>query len=400
MESNGRWVWVGGEASPVAPSAGRIAATDHAYLYGSGIYETLRTYHAHPFALDEHLKRLAAGTARVGWPTLPISEMAKVLRGLAALRAPEESYLRLAVSPGHQFPGWNEPLQGPPAWCAYAGPLNPYVSAVYERGVRCILASRPRWNPGSFVPAVKFAGNPELQLAKREADAAGAYEALLLNPEGTAGGGRQQQRIPREGEDGRDPRPHFGNPRRRDPRRRPPPVRQSGPRSGGAARHARGTPRGGGGLPRLHAERGGSRGPDREAFRRDRAHRGSSPTGSWASSRSTPWRALESRLILVGRSPPVRGVNLSVEGNHAGARREHQHHPAFLHPHGGGLLSRRCPPSTPWPGLSMTRSPPPPSSSSGSPLTRRPSPVRGRGSSWWRSPSLRDSTSSPTRLST
>ena len=184
MESNGRWVWIGGEASPVAPSAGRIAATDHAYLYGSGIYETLRTYHARPFALDEHLKRLSAGTARVGWPTLPVGEMAKVLRGLAALRAPEESYLRLAVSPGHQFPGWNEPLQGPAAWCAYAGPLNPYVSAVYERGVRCILASRPRWNPGSFIPAVKFAGNPELQLAKREADAAGAYEALLLNPDG------------------------------------------------------------------------------------------------------------------------------------------------------------------------------------------------------------------------
>jgi branched-chain amino acid aminotransferase len=47
-----------------------------------------------------------------------------------------------------------------------------------------MVSSRPRWNPGGFVPAVKFASNAEIRLAKREADQAGAYEALLLNPEG------------------------------------------------------------------------------------------------------------------------------------------------------------------------------------------------------------------------
>ena len=180
----GRWVWVGGERSPTAPDKARIPATEHAYLYGSGLYETLRTYHARPFALEEHLKRLAEGMAAMEWGQAPLGEMATAMRVLAERRAPEESYLRLAVGPGLQFPGWNEPLEGPVRWCAYAGPLPPYMAAVYERGVRCVMASRPRWNPGGFIPAAKFAGNPDLWLAKREATAAGAYEALLLNPAG------------------------------------------------------------------------------------------------------------------------------------------------------------------------------------------------------------------------
>ncbi len=180
----GRWVWVGGEAEPVAPADARIPATEHAYLYGSGLYETLRTYHARPFALDAHLHRLASGAARLGWGDLPLGAIADAFVRLAAKRAPEESYLRVAVGPGLQFPGWNEPIHGPVRWCAYAGPLAPYMAAAYERGVRCILSKRPRWNPGGFAPAVKFAANPELLMAKREADAAGAYEALLLNPEG------------------------------------------------------------------------------------------------------------------------------------------------------------------------------------------------------------------------
>jgi len=58
------------------------------------------------------------------------------------------------------------------------------VAATYERGVRCLLASRPRWNPGDFIPAVKFCANVELWIAKREAEERGAFEALLRNPAG------------------------------------------------------------------------------------------------------------------------------------------------------------------------------------------------------------------------
>lgn len=184
VEEEGRLVWVGGEGSPSSPEAARIRATDHAYVFGSGLYETVRTYHARPFALPEHLERLRRGASQLNFGPLPLADMENALRELAARRAPAESCLRLALSPGTQFPGWNTPLEGPIRWTAFAGPLAPFAPAVYERGVRCILASRPRWNPGGFVPAVKFASNADIRLAKKETEEAGAFEALLLNPGG------------------------------------------------------------------------------------------------------------------------------------------------------------------------------------------------------------------------
>ena len=184
MADAGRWVWVGGERRPVAPEEARLSALDHAYLYGSGLYETLRTYHARPFALAEHLDRLRRGAERVGFPPLPLEEMGGALRALAARRAPEDSYLRLTASPGLQFPGWHTALEGAVRWAAYAGPLAPRVAVHYERGVRCVMGSRPRWNPGGFAPAVKFAANPEFVLARKEAAASEAFEVLLLNDRG------------------------------------------------------------------------------------------------------------------------------------------------------------------------------------------------------------------------
>ncbi|MEW5765783.1 MAG: aminotransferase class IV [Acidobacteriota bacterium] len=180
----GWWAWASGEKGPVPAEDCRLSALDHGYLYGAALYETLRTYHAKPFALRLHLERLDRGARRMGFPVLPLEDLARTLVDLAALRAPEESYLRVTVSPGARVPGGYAAPGGPPFWTALAGPLPPYVAAYYERGVRGVISRRPRWNPGGFIPAVKFAGNPELHLARREAEAEGAFEALLLNPSG------------------------------------------------------------------------------------------------------------------------------------------------------------------------------------------------------------------------
>jgi branched-subunit amino acid aminotransferase/4-amino-4-deoxychorismate lyase len=35
-----------------------ISVFDHGYLYGEGIYETMRTYHRRPFLYDRHTRRI------------------------------------------------------------------------------------------------------------------------------------------------------------------------------------------------------------------------------------------------------------------------------------------------------------------------------------------------------
>ena len=35
-----------------------ISVFDHGFLYGEGIYETMRTYHGRPFLFNRHVRRL------------------------------------------------------------------------------------------------------------------------------------------------------------------------------------------------------------------------------------------------------------------------------------------------------------------------------------------------------
>ena len=178
MTNGTSWAWVGGDPGPVPLDGARIPLLDEGYLHGFALYETLRTYRSVPFAADRHLARLRAGGTRIGLESIPIHAIAEAVAALARLRKPADSCLRVFLSPSA------DAASPTPHWTAMAEPLRPHVAAYYERGVRCILSSRRRWNPGGYVPAVKFTGNPDLTLARREAAAAGAFEALVLNPEG------------------------------------------------------------------------------------------------------------------------------------------------------------------------------------------------------------------------
>ena len=46
-----------------------ISVFDHGFLYGEGVYETLRTYNGQPFLFERHMQRLrrSAGMLANGW---------------------------------------------------------------------------------------------------------------------------------------------------------------------------------------------------------------------------------------------------------------------------------------------------------------------------------------------
>jgi branched-subunit amino acid aminotransferase/4-amino-4-deoxychorismate lyase len=48
-----------------------IPATDRGFLFGEGLFETWKTYNGRPFALPEHLKRMARGAKVLGVPFDP-----------------------------------------------------------------------------------------------------------------------------------------------------------------------------------------------------------------------------------------------------------------------------------------------------------------------------------------
>lgn len=184
MEKTAFWCCTSENNEPAPAETARISPLDRGYFSGESVYETLRTYHARPFALDEHLTRLMNGLERCALPLPDGGRLRGAIESLAKIRAPEESYLRINVSAGLMKPGQAFAQEASPRWVAFSAPLPPHVAAVYERGIRCIVSSRQRWNPGGFVPAVKFSFNAEIIFARAEAARGGAYEALLLSPEG------------------------------------------------------------------------------------------------------------------------------------------------------------------------------------------------------------------------
>jgi branched-chain amino acid aminotransferase len=83
-----------------------ISVFDHGFLYGEGIYETLRTYNGQPFLFDRHMQRLR-NSAGMLVLTVPLSDAEIAARfretvsaaGLGG--APDrEAYIRILVTRG------------------------------------------------------------------------------------------------------------------------------------------------------------------------------------------------------------------------------------------------------------------------------------------------------------
>lgn len=160
----------------------RISPSDLGFLYGYGLFETMRSYSGHIFRLRQHLERLARSAAVLGIPveTGPLETGCyDVLRanGLADAR------VRLAVSIG-EGKGTPDPPPSPqPTTLISAASYTPLPQDTYRNGFKAITSSI-RQNSQSPLSRMKSANYLDHVLARREARAAGADEALLLNERG------------------------------------------------------------------------------------------------------------------------------------------------------------------------------------------------------------------------
>lgn len=78
-----------------------ISPFDHGYLYGLGVFETIRTYNRQPFLLDEHLERLRRGLCEVHIEVSFSTELVlAIIEKLSSLNGLQDSYIRFNVSAG------------------------------------------------------------------------------------------------------------------------------------------------------------------------------------------------------------------------------------------------------------------------------------------------------------
>src|SRR5215468_12330263 len=63
-----------------------VSVLDHGFLYGEGVYETLRTYNGRPFLFDRHMRRLRASARMLALP-VPLADEDIARRFEATIRA-------------------------------------------------------------------------------------------------------------------------------------------------------------------------------------------------------------------------------------------------------------------------------------------------------------------------
>ncbi len=159
-----------------------VSVFDHGFLYGDGVYETLRAYRGRVFQLAEHLARLERSASRIQLH-LPVSRerLSGLVREALSRNQLQEAYLRITVSRGAGEIGLDPALCKSPTLVIIAKPFQPYPESIYTEGVSVIVARTRRNLPEALPPQVKSLNFLNNILAKMEAAAAGAHEALMLN---------------------------------------------------------------------------------------------------------------------------------------------------------------------------------------------------------------------------
>jgi branched-subunit amino acid aminotransferase/4-amino-4-deoxychorismate lyase len=152
-----------------------VPAADEGFLYGMGLFETIRVVGGRPRLLDRHLARLfnSAGELGMNIPFGP-SEIAGMVCRTAEANRLLSGGLRLTLTAGGPLAGPNIVIQ--------ARSLT-YREGQYKNGVRAGFASFRR-NESSPLVKHKTLNYYENILARREARAAGWEEALFLNTSG------------------------------------------------------------------------------------------------------------------------------------------------------------------------------------------------------------------------
>ncbi len=169
-------------------AAARVSLFDGGYLYGDGLYETLRLYAGRPFDLEGHLARLTRELALLGYAWRPdAAAIRAIFTELAARNGllGVDARARLTISRGGTP---DEPLPLEPAAVgaetvsAWTLPLSADLPGWQEDGVAVCVMKSP-FARGNF-PQLKTLNTLPPVMALRFAHGEGCQEAILVDRQG------------------------------------------------------------------------------------------------------------------------------------------------------------------------------------------------------------------------
>jgi branched-chain amino acid aminotransferase len=164
-----------------------VPVFDHGFLYGEGIYETLRTYGGRLFLVGRHLRRLR-NSAQLIELTVPFSDeelLERIGATIAAARlGDDEAYVRVLLTRGVGDLSYDLSATPTPSCVIIVKALAPLPNETYERGVKVVLVDVVRNHPQSVNPMIKSNNLMNSALAAQQAAKRGGFEAVMRNYRG------------------------------------------------------------------------------------------------------------------------------------------------------------------------------------------------------------------------
>jgi len=180
-------IYLNGQLIP--RSKAKLSPFDHGFLYGYGLFETMRAYNGHIFRFDRHLARLRHSAQSLGLT----HSILNVVEGKQSLETAcmetleanklKDARLRLTVSAGEGDMTPDPSTCPSPTVLITARNLIPLPPEKYESGFKAALSPLRR-NSQSPLSRLKSTCYTENILARMAARAAGCDEAILLNEQG------------------------------------------------------------------------------------------------------------------------------------------------------------------------------------------------------------------------
>jgi len=173
--------FLNGQLVPEAEAT--VSIFDRSFLYGDGLFETIRLYSGEPFRWEQHMARLRQGADFLGLRLpFPADVLLAAARELVVRNSLPESLLRLTISRGVGVRGYSPKGADRPT---LAMSLHPATASDPENPLHWrLITSSLRVPAGDLLANFKTCNKLPQVLARAEAESRGADEALLLNTNG------------------------------------------------------------------------------------------------------------------------------------------------------------------------------------------------------------------------
>jgi branched-chain amino acid aminotransferase len=175
-------VYINGELLP--RDEARVSVFDHGFLYGNGLFETMRAYKKKVFRIEQHLQRLFLSLEALRFPIpFTIENLKDAIHETLDANRLQDAYIRLNVTRGDGATVPDPTTCKSPNLIIITRDYLSYSPSLYQKGYRGkVVQVRPSPHvPTTTMKTFNFLNNI---IAKMEAKEAGFNEGILVNTEG------------------------------------------------------------------------------------------------------------------------------------------------------------------------------------------------------------------------